>query len=490
MPERPGTGGGVRRQFQSRWQDGMSIEQEFDVIVLGSGPGGEGASIRLAKEGRRVAVVEQQTEVGGSCTHAGTIPSKALIWIAQQLVENRHNRLHQAAGLCLRVGFGKMMEVVHQVVRLQIRERQGYYDRNDITILSGRGTFVDAHTVEVTGSDGIPRRYQTRHFVVATGSVPFRPPDVDFRHPRVVDSDTVLNLPDLPKSITIVGGGVVGCEYASAFRHLGVKINVVNTSDRILPFLDEEVSEALSYHLREQGAILHNNETFARLTIQDDGVICHLVSGKAIRSDVFFWSAGRDGNSRGLGLEALGVEIPERGRIKVNSDFQTAVPHIYAVGDVIGHPGLASASYDQGLMAGTHIFYGQRRYQPNKFIPTGIYTIPEIGAVGQTERALTEAKVPYEVGHAFFRNLARSQITGQTTGMLKILFHLETLEILGIHCFGHGASELVHLGQSVMSQAGGGNSLLYFVNTTLNYPTLAEAFRVAALNGLNRVAKL
>ena len=468
----------------------MSIEQEFDVIVLGSGPGGEGASIRLAKEGRRVAVVEQQTEVGGTCTHAGTIPSKALIWIAQQLVENRHNRLHQAAGMCLRVGFEKMMEVVHQVVRLQIREREGYYDRNDISVLHGRGRFTGPHTVEVTGADGVPRPYRAAHFVVATGSVPHRPADVDFSHPRVVDSDTVLDLEELPKSITILGAGVIGTEYASAFRHLGVKVNVVNMANRILPTLDDEISEALGYHLREQGAILYNGEAFDHLELQDDGVVCHLKSGKATRSDVFFWSVGRDGNSRGLGLEALGVEVTPRGHIRVNTDFQTAVPHIYAVGDVIGHPGLASASYDQGLMAGTHIFYGHRRYEPNKHIPTGIYTIPEIGAVGQTERALTEAKIPYEVGHAFFRNLARSQITGQTVGMLKILFHRQSLEVLGVHCFGHEASEIVHLGQSVMSQPEGGNTLLYFVNTTLNYPTLAEAFRVAALNGLNRVAKL
>ncbi len=466
----------------------MKIEQEFDTVVIGSGPGGEGASIRIAKEGRSVAIIEQQTEVGGACTHLGTIPSKALIYMTQQLVEARHNFLYRAAGICPRFSLAELMQSVDDVVARQVRERQGFYDRNAIRVISGRARFVDAQTVEAVDEQQRSRFFRARHFVVATGSVPYRPSDLDFSHPRIVDSDTVLQLKELPHTLTLLGAGVIGCEYASVFRHLGAKVNLINLGERILPYMDEEIAEALSYHLREEGVIVRNHETYDRVEPRDDCVVSYLKSGKEIKSDLFFWAAGRSGNSRNIGLEELGVEINQRGHIQVNEDFQTSVPHIYAVGDVIGPPSLSSASYDQGLLAGTHIVFGRQVYKLNEHIPTGIYTIPEIGSVGRTEKQLTQACVPYEVGHAFFRNLARSQINGHMTGMLKILFHSQTMEILGVHCFGHQAAELVHIGQSIMSQPGEGNNLLYFINTTLNYPTMAEAYRVAALNGLNRLA--
>jgi len=462
-------------------------QREFDVVVIGSGPGGEGAAIRLAKEGKRVGVIEAHTQVGGVCTHSGTIPSKALIYMVEQLVEARQNRFFQAIQTTRRVDYSVMLEGMAEVVRMQVREREGYYARNNIEIISGWANFIDSQHVEVLQAGDEPLQVKARAFVIATGSIPYRPKHVDFSHPRVMDSDTVLTMTELPRTITILGAGVVGCEYASAFRHLGIKVNLINMAPRLLPFLDEEISEALSYHMREQGTIIRNNEVFDRIEYHAEHIVTHLKSGKSILSDLFFWAAGRSGNSYGLGLNRIGVEVNDRGHIQVNENYQTAVPHVYAVGDVIGYPAMSSTSYDQGLMAGTHIVYGCQKYKANQFIPTGIYTIPEIGTVGRSEKTLTEDKIPYEVGHAFFRNIARSQITGHTTGMLKILFHRDSLEVLGIHCFGYQAAELVHVGQMVMSDAGLANSLLHFVNTTMNYPTLAEAYRVAALNGLNRI---
>jgi NAD(P) transhydrogenase len=268
---------------------------------------------------------------------------------------------------------------------------------------------------------------------------------------------------------------------------LNVKVNLVNTRDRLLSFLDDEISEALGYHLREQGVIIRNSEEYTRVENVGDGVIIHLASGVRIKSDVLLWANGRTGNSKDLGLDAIGIEPDFRGNLEVNHHYQTTIPHMYAVGDIIGFPSLASAAYDQGRFAASHIIEGTSTFIPTHDIPTGIYTTPEISSVGKTERELTAEKKPYEVGHAFFRNLARSQITGHEVGVLKILFSPETLEMYGIHCFGHQASEILHIGQAIMSQKNGGNTIQYFVNNTFNYPTMAESYRVAALNGLNRL---
>jgi NAD(P) transhydrogenase len=270
------------------------------------------------------------------------------------------------------------------------------------------------------------------------------------------------------------------------FRNLGIKVNLVNTRDKLLSFLDDEIIDALSYHLRDQGCLIRHNEEAERIEPAADGVVLHLKSGKKFKTDVLLWANGRSGNSQDMGLEGIGITPNARGNIPVNAQFQTAVPTIYAVGDVIGAPGLASASYDQGRAAAAHIL-GQGCDQLASDIPSGIYTIPEISCLGKTERELTAAKVPYEIGHSLFRSLARAQITGQTVGMLKLLFHRETRELLGIHCFGYQASEIIHIGQAVMAQPKPNNTIDYFVRTTFNYPTMAEAYRVAALNGLNRL---
>ena len=453
-------------------------EKTYELIVIGSGPGGEGAAMKAAKGGLRVAVIEEKPRVGGNCTHTATIPSKALRQAVQMLVENgRHDRTR----------YDELLKTAQAVIDKQVGMRASFYNRNRVDVIHGRASFLDEHTVEVAGV-GVIERYRADHFVIATGSRPYHPPDIDFSHPRVLDSDSVLELEDSPRSITIYGAGVVGCEYASIFRSLGIKVNLVNTRGQLLSFLDDEIIDALAYHFREQGVVIRHNEEYERVEADERCVALYLKSQKQIRSDYLLWAQGRGGNSDGLGLERIGIETDRRGSIRVNEHYQSTQPHIYAVGDVVGHPNLASASYDQGRFAATHLVQGDGTSGLLKSIPTGIYTIPEISSIGKTERELTAEKVPYEVGHSLFRHLARAQISGKTAGMLKILFHRETLEILGIHCFGDQAAEIIHIGQAVMAQPGEGNSLRYFIDTTFNYPTMAEAYRVAALNGLNRVS--
>ncbi|RMG34193.1 MAG: Si-specific NAD(P)(+) transhydrogenase [Gammaproteobacteria bacterium] len=459
----------------------------YDAIVIGSGPGGEGASMKLAKRGKRVAIVERQPQVGGNCTHKGTIPSKALRHAIQLLADYRHHPLFEHTIDNMDVSWPQLLRTSQQVIDQQVSMRHRFYTRNRVDLYHGLARFVDDHVIEVQRPTGETVRLEAEHFVVATGSRPYRPEDVDFTHPAVVDSDTVLELDHTPRRVTIYGAGVIGCEYASIFANLDVKVNLVNTRDRLLSFLDDEITDALSYHLRDQGVVIINNEHYARVEYTDDGVILHCQSGKQIRSDLLFWANGRTGNTDGLGLESLGIEVNARGQVVVDEYFRSALPHIYAVGDVVGPPALASASYDQGRFVGQLIARGEVDYQLIEEVPTGIYTSPEISSIGRTERELTEQNVPYEVGRAEFKNLARAQIAGRRVGMLKLLFHRETLALLGIHCFGEQASEIVHIGQAIMSQPGEANTIRYFANTTFNYPTMAEAYRVAALYGLNRI---
>jgi NAD(P) transhydrogenase len=459
----------------------------FDTIVIGTGPAGEGAAMRLCKGGQRVAVIEAHDKVGGGCTHWGTIPSKALRHSIQMLADYRRNPLFQHTLDQVDVEFPDLLKAADAVIEAQVRTRYRYYQRNRVDVLFGRARFIDDHHIQVPRSDGVAEVLGAEHFVIATGSRPYHPPDVDFNHPRVLDSDSVLRLGHTPRSITIYGAGVIGCEYASVFTSLDVKVNLVDTRDRLLSFLDDEITDALSYHLRQQGVVIRHDETYGAVEASNDGVVLHCQSGKKFKTDLLLWANGRSGNTANLGLEEIGLTPNRRGQLDVNASYQTSLPHIYAVGDVAGPPALASASYDQGRFVGAHIAEGECDWSLIEAFPTGIYTVPEISSVGRTERELTAAQIPYEVAHANFRTLARAQITGHTVGMLKILFHRETLAILGIHCFGEQASEIVHIGQAIMSQTGEANTIRYFVNTTFNYPTMAEAYRVAALNGLNRL---
>lgn len=460
----------------------------YDAIVIGSGPGGEGAAMKMSKRGLRVAMVEMLDKVGGNCTHKGTIPSKALRHAIQLLADYRDHPLFKHTVAEMDVSWPMLLHTSEQVIDQQVSMRNRYYSRNRVDVYHGRAEFADAHTLKVHRSDGELVQLQGDHFVIATGSRPYQPPNIDFNSPHIVDSDSVLELDHTPQRVTIYGAGVIGCEYASIFANLNVKVNLVNTRDRLLSFLDDEITDALSYHLREQGVVIMHNETMQEVDEKDGQVIMRLQSGKEVRSDLLFWANGRSGNTDNMGLAETGLTVNSRGQIEVNKQFQTEKEHIYAVGDVAGPPGLASASYDQGRFVGHLIKDGEVDWGLIDEMPTGIYTSPEISCLGRTERDLTEQNVPYEVGRADFKNLARAQIAGRNVGMLKILFHRETLEILGIHCFGEQASEIVHIGQAIMSQQGAANSINYFAETTFNYPTMAEGYRVAALYGLNRIS--
>ncbi|MDB4637716.1 MAG: Si-specific NAD(P)(+) transhydrogenase [Planctomycetaceae bacterium] len=462
-------------------------QQPYDVVVIGTGPGGEGAAMQAAKLGKTVATVDKYESIGGGCTHWGTIPSKALRYSIFQMTNVANNKLFRDAGISPILSFPELRRSAASVIEKQVGMRMSFYERNGVPVYRGVARFVNENTVEIEDKFGGKRELTAGAFVIATGSRPFRPNDIDFNHPRIFDSDTILGLDHTPRSIAVYGAGVIGCEYASMFRGLGVKTNLINTRSKLLEFLDDEIIDALSYHLRDCGVLIRHNELYESVEPCDDGVIVHMKSGKQIKSDILFWAAGRSGNTEDLNLQNLDIQPNHRGQIEVNSDFQTSHPNVYAVGDVIGVPSLASAAYVQGRYAAHHLVEGHCERAMIQDIPTGIYTSPEISSLGKTERELTAAEIPYEVGHSMFKSLARAQITGRTVGMLKILFHRETLQLLGIHCFGANASEIIHIGQAIMSQPGEQNTLNYFVNSTFNYPTMAEAYRVAALNGLNRL---
>ncbi len=465
----------------------MPHTYDYDAIVIGSGPGGEGAAMGLVKQGARIAVLERYHNVGGGCTHWGTIPSKALRHAVSRIIEFNQNPLYSDHSRLLRSSFADILNHADSVINQQTRMRQGFYERNRCEILQGDAHFVDAHTLALECHDGTVEMLTAEKFVIACGSRPYHPADVDFAHPRVYDSDSILSMQHEPRHVIIYGAGVIGCEYASIFRGMDVKVDLINTRDRLLAFLDQEMSDSLSYHFWNNGVVIRHNEEYEQIEGTDDGVIMHLKSGKKLKADCLLYANGRTGNTDSLQLANVGLDADGRGLLKVNSMYQTAQPHIYAVGDVIGYPSLASAAYDQGRIAAQAMVKGEATAHLVEDIPTGIYTIPEISSVGKTEQQLTAMKVPYEVGRAQFKHLARAQIVGMSVGTLKILFHRETKEILGIHCFGERAAEIIHIGQAIMEQKGGGNTIEYFVNTTFNYPTMAEAYRVAALNGLNRL---
>lgn len=461
-------------------------DYHYDVVIIGAGPAGEGAAMNAAKNGKKVAVVEDKKMVGGNCTHWGTIPSKALRHAVKQIISFNTNSMFREIGEPRWFSFPRVLKNAERVIAKQVKLRTEFYGRNRISVYTGQAKLADANTIDVFNGTLSNTRLHAKEIVIATGSSPWRPKNIDFNHPRIYDSDTILQLEHTPRTMIIYGAGVIGCEYASIFSGLGVKVDLIHPGDRLLNFLDDEISDALSYHLRDKGALIRHNEQFDSVESNERYVTMTMASGKKVKADAFLWAAGRSGNTSHLGLDSIGLTTNSRGQLEVDKEYRTAVENIYAVGDVIGWPSLASAAYDQGRAAAAQIS-APEDFRFVDSVPTGIYTIPEISSVGKTERQLTEEKIPYEVGQAFFKNIARAQITAEGVGMLKILFHRQTLEILGIHCFGDQAAEIVHIGQAIMEQPGQGNTLKYFINTTFNYPTMAEAYRVAALNGLNRL---
>lgn len=462
-------------------------DHSYDLLVIGSGPSGESAAIAASKAGKRVAVIENRAVVGGSCAHKGTIPSKSLRHVVKQIIQFKNNSLFREIGDSRRLTFPRVLQSAARVIPKQIELHTNFYVRNRVNVHIGNASFIDKNTISLAIPDGARETIRAANIVIATGSRPYRPADVDFNHPRIYDSDTILDMAHTPRHLIVYGAGVIGCEYASIFSGLGMRVDLINNRERLLSFLDDEISDALSYHLRDSGVTVRHNEEYESIEANDSSVTLALKSGKRLKADAILWCNGRTGNTDALNLAAVGIEADHRGNLKVDNCYRTQVDNIYAVGDVIGWPSLASASYGQGRAVSGGIFGDECKLVQD--VPTGIYTLPEISSVGKTETELTRARVPYEVGRALFKNTARGQISSEDVGMLKLLFHSETMEILGVHCFGAEAAEIVHIGQAIMSQTGGGNNIEYFLQTTFNYPTMAEAYRIAALDGIYRIKR-
>ncbi|MCG3196135.1 MAG: Si-specific NAD(P)(+) transhydrogenase [Candidatus Omnitrophica bacterium] len=459
---------------------------DYDMIVIGAGPAGQKAAVQAAKLNKRVAVIEREREVGGACVTTGTLPSKTLRETVQFLAGFRKRHLQFGDGpQRKKATMAQLLERKSSVVKHEIEIWRDQLERNQVEILLGEGSFIDHDTVQVMNRAGKTTRYTAACFVIATGSRPANLEGMPEFDPRVINSDTVLDLENIPATLAVLGGGVIGCEYACIFARLGSKVTLVDRRERLLRFMDDEITDTLVYHMREMDITLRLGEQFEALdTNPTEKMELRLASGKVIKCDRVMCAMGRTSNVETLNLDRVG--IPTEGRtnlIKVNENYQTACSHIYAVGDVIGFPALASTSMEQGRLASCHAFGITALSYPESF-PYGIYTIPEISYAGQNEQELTAKKIPYEIGRAEFGETARGQIQGDNTGMLKLLFHRESLELLGVHIIGEGATELVHIGQAVMAHHG---KVTYFIDNVFNYPTLAECYKVAALNGINRL---
>jgi NAD(P) transhydrogenase len=460
---------------------------DFDLLVIGSGPGGQKAAIAAAKLGRRVAIVERRDMLGGVCLNTGTIPSKTLREAVLYLTGLDQREMYgQSYRVKDEITIADLAARTHHVVGREIDVVRSQLSRNRVAILTGTATFVDPHEVQVGDGDGRVQRATAEKFVIATGTRPARPASVAFDERTVIDSDGIANLEQVPRSMVVAGAGVIGIEYASMFAALGTKVTVVEQRDSMLEFCDLEVVEALKYHLRDLAVTFRFGETVASVEPRPGGATATLASGKIIPADTVMYSAGRQGVSDDLGLPAAGLTCDQRGRIAVDEFFRTAAPHIYAVGDVIGFPALAATSMEQGRLAAHHAC-GEPLGTTGQFQPIGIYSIPEISFIGQTEDQLTHANVPFEVGVSRYRELARGQIIGDSYGVLKLLVSLEDRKLLGVHVFGTGATELVHIGQAVMGCHG---TVDYLVDAVFNYPTLAESYKVAALDATNKMREI
>jgi NAD(P) transhydrogenase len=460
---------------------------DFDLLVIGSGPGGQKAAIAAAKLDRRVAIVERPEMLGGVCLNTGTIPSKTL-----------REAVLYLTGLDQREMYGQSYRVKDEITIADLTARtrhvvsrendvvRSQLTRNRVTILTGTAAFTGPNSVEVTGNGHSAREVTAENIVIATGTRPARPASVEFDERTIMDSDGILMLDKVPRTMVVAGAGVIGIEYASIFAALGTKVTVVEQRERMLEFCDVEVVEALKYHLRDLAVTFRFGETVSAVESRPGGAIASLASGKRIPADTVVYSAGRQGQTDDLNLAAAGLEADKRGRITVDEFFRTTVPHVYAVGDVIGFPALAATSMEQGRLAATHAC-GLPVHSAHLLQPIGIYTLPEISFIGKTEDQLTRECVPFEVGVSRYRELARGQIIGDSYGVLKLLVSPEDHKLLGVHVFGTGATELVHIGQAVM---GCGGTIDYLVDAVFNYPTLAESYKVAALDATNKMREM
>lgn len=461
---------------------------DFELCVIGSGPGGQKAAIQAAKLGRRVCVIERMEQVGGVAVHTGTIPSKALREAIMRATAGKDHLTARGEVRTGRLTIGELLSSCQRIIATEMEIVRVQLRRNGVELVSGEASFAGDGEVLVRGA-GYERRLTADRFLVATGSEPARPETVPFDDKCVLTSDDLLQLPCLPETIIVCGGGVIGTEFASMFARLGVRVTLVERGARVLGFLDLQIGEALQYHLRSRGLTLRLGEEVTGVhRVADNaadsaGVEVSLRSGKLLRAQAVLWCLGRHGATSRLNLGAVGLEADERGRLSVDEHYRTANPAIYAVGDVIGFPALASTSMNQGRTAVCHMF-NVNIHDRSRDFPIGIYSIPEISTVGRSEEQLTEQGVPYETGSARYTETARGQLLGDDVGMLKIIFHPQTHALLGVHIIGTGATELIHIGQAVISLGG---TVDYFIESAFNYPTLAECYRVAALNGLNKL---
>ncbi|MCE7027882.1 Si-specific NAD(P)(+) transhydrogenase [Jiella avicenniae] len=460
--------------------------EQYDFIVIGSGPSGRRAAIQAAKLGRSVLVVERGRKVGGVSVHTGTIPSKTLRETVLNLSGWRERGFYGRAYRVKKdITANDLRDRLHLTLTHEVEVLEHQFARNRVSVLRGEARFVDAHTIEVLGDEGEIHQFGGGHFLIATGTHPFRPDYIPFDGKTVLDSDEIIDLASLPRSIAVIGAGVIGVEYATIFSALDVKVTLIEPRDSMLDFLDKELLSDFTYQLRDSGMALRFGHKVERVTRTGDACEIVLEGGRHVRTQMVLFAAGRMGSTRVLNLDACGLTTDHRGRLKVDpKTLQTEVPHIYAAGDVIGFPSLASTSMEQGRVAACHAF-GFTAVEPPDYFPYGIYSVPEMSMVGMTEREVAERNIPYETGVARFRETSRGHIMGLDRGMLKMIFSLKTRRLLGCHIVGEGATELIHIGQAVLNLKG---TLDYFVENTFNYPTLAEAYKVAALDAYNRMA--
>jgi NAD(P) transhydrogenase len=459
--------------------------QSYDLVVIGSGPSGQRASIHAAKQGKSVVLIERKDVIGGTCINTGTIPSKTMREAVLHLSGFQYQGIY---GINYRVKekitMADLSFRVQQVIKNEIDVTQAQLSRNGITLLTGSASFVDPHMIRIENARG-ETTCNADAFIVATGTRAAESPNVPVNGRTILLSEQLLQMPELPKTLIVVGGGVIGVEYTCMLAALGVRVVLVEKRPRLLEFADQEIVEALCYHLRDHRVTLRLGEEVERVEETAGAVIATLRSQKKISCDALLYAVGRTGNVESLNLAAAGLEADSRGRIAVDKEYRTKQRHIFAVGDVIGFPSLASVSMEQGRIAAGHAVGSPVDSNPANY-PYGIYTIPEISFIGKTEEQLTDEDVPYETGLAYYREIARGQIRGDTTGRLKLIFHRESKLILGVHVIGEGAAELVHIGQAVLALNG---TIDYFVNTVFNYPTLAECYKTAAFNGINKLSR-
>ncbi len=458
---------------------------KYDLVVVGSGPAGQRAAVAAAKMNKRVAVVEARSVVGGVCINTGTIPSKTMREAVLHLSGYNYRTLY---GINYRVKekitMADLAFRVQAVIKTEVDVTEAQLSRNGVDVVHGIAQFVDPHKVLVEGPH-TDATLEADNIIVAVGTKPACSPKVPINGRTIINSDQVLELPELPRSMIVVGGGVIGVEYTCMFAVLGVRVTLIEKRDRLLEFADREIIEALSYHLRDSRVTMRLGEELESVEEPTPGtVVANLMSKKKVSGDALLYAIGRQGAVDELNLPAAGLEADNRGRIAVDEHYRTKSDHIFAVGDVVGFPSLASVSMEQGRIAASWAFNDHAATTNPGFYPYGIYTIPEISFIGKTEEQLTDEDVPYEVGMAYYREVARGQIRGDTTGRLKLIFHRDTRKVLGVHIIGEGAAELVHIGQAVMTLNG---TVDYFIDTVFNYPTLAECYKVAAFNGLGRL---